>query len=107
MRLVLFDDHRLGVATAAGVVDVSDLVGEQVPPLDRMNALIAAWGELEPRVEAAAASRPALDREQVVPRAPQPRPSKILAAPVNYRLHQEEMGGEGGVYRGAAVADID
>src|SRR5438552_1206546 len=58
-------------------------------------------------VAGAARSRPPLDRSRLVVRAPQPRPPKIVAAPVNYRLHQEEMGGESGVYEGATVHDID
>jgi 2-keto-4-pentenoate hydratase/2-oxohepta-3-ene-1,7-dioic acid hydratase in catechol pathway len=107
VRLLTFDDHRVGVATAGGVVDVTDLVGADVPPRDRMTALITAWGDLASEVAAAAASRRALERSGVVVRAPQPRPSKILAAPVNYRLHQDEMGGASGVYEGATVRDID
>jgi 2-keto-4-pentenoate hydratase/2-oxohepta-3-ene-1,7-dioic acid hydratase in catechol pathway len=107
VRLLMFDDDRLGVAAGAGVVDVTDLVGEGVPSRDRMTALIASWEELAPEVAAATQSRPARDRAALVVRAPQPRPSKIVAAPVNYRLHQEEMGGEGGVYDGATIHDID
>ena len=107
MRLLMFDDHRLGAATDAGVVDVTAIVGESVPPRDRMTALITRWEILSSEVERAAANGPALDRDTIVVRAPQPRPSKIIAAPVNYRLHQEEMGGEHGVYEGAAIADID
>ena len=107
MRLLMFDDHRVGVAVGAGVVDVTDLVGGGIPPRERMTALITAWGDLASEVAAAAASRRALERSALVVRAPQPRPSKILAAPVNYRLHQEEMGGASGVYEGTTVHDID
>jgi 2-keto-4-pentenoate hydratase/2-oxohepta-3-ene-1,7-dioic acid hydratase in catechol pathway len=107
MRLLMFDDHRIGVATDAGVIDLTDLVGEGIPPRDRMTALITAWDGLFSELERAVASRPALGRDTVVVRAPQPHPSKIIAAPVNYRLHQEEMGGEHGVYEGATIADID
>ena len=98
MRLLTFDDDRLGVATAGGVVDVTDLAGGMV-------ALIEGWPKLAGAVSEAAASRPALDRDAIVVRAPL-RPSKILAAPVNYPLHQEEMGGSGGVYDGAVIEDV-
>jgi 2-keto-4-pentenoate hydratase/2-oxohepta-3-ene-1,7-dioic acid hydratase in catechol pathway len=107
MRLLMFDDDRLGVATGTGVVDVTDLVGESVPPRDRMTALIASWERIGAEAATAAANRPVLGSAGIVVRAPQPRPSKILAAPVNYRLHQDEMGGDGGVYEGARVHDID
>jgi hypothetical protein len=94
MRLLMFDDARVGVATpAGGVVDITDLVGDGIQPRDRMTALVASWAALASDVAGAAASRPAVDRATIVVRAPLPRPSKILAAPVNYRLHQEEMGG--------------
>jgi len=99
MRLLVFDDDQVGVVTDGGVVDVTDLAGG-------MASLIAGWPGLSGPLSAAAVSRPALDRESLVVRAPL-RPPKILAAPVNYRLHQQEMGGSGGVYDGAVVADID
>jgi 2-keto-4-pentenoate hydratase/2-oxohepta-3-ene-1,7-dioic acid hydratase in catechol pathway len=40
-------------------------------------------------------------------RAPQPAPRTIVAAPVNYRRHQQEMGGAAGVYAGAAISTIE
>jgi 2-keto-4-pentenoate hydratase/2-oxohepta-3-ene-1,7-dioic acid hydratase in catechol pathway len=107
VRLLMFDDHRVGVVTNAGVVDVTDLVGDRVLPRERMTVLIARWATLAPDLARAAGARRAVERSEVVVRAPQPRPSKILAAPVNYRLHQQEMGGDAGVYEGATVHDID
>jgi len=106
VRLLHFDDDRLGVATGTGVVDLTDLVPATVHPPDRMTALIEGWAHLRPEMERALAREP-LDRAKLVVRAPLPRPSKIVAAPVNYRLHQHEMGGEAGVYEGATVHDID
>ena len=107
MRLLIFGDDRLGVAAGAGgVVDVTDLVYDGVLPRDRMTALITSWPTVAGAVSDAAAGRPALDRAAIVVRSPL-RPSTILAAPVNYRLHQEEMGGAEGVYEGATVHDID
>jgi 2-keto-4-pentenoate hydratase/2-oxohepta-3-ene-1,7-dioic acid hydratase in catechol pathway len=72
-----------------------------------MTALIAGWHELAGDAARLAETGPSLDRHAIVVRAPQPRPAKIVAAPVNYRLHQDEMGGEDGVYEGATVHDID
>ena len=51
MRLLTFDDDRLGVATAGGVVDVTDLAGGMV-------ALIEGWPKLAGAVSEAAASAP-------------------------------------------------
>jgi 2-keto-4-pentenoate hydratase/2-oxohepta-3-ene-1,7-dioic acid hydratase in catechol pathway len=107
MRLCVFDDHRLGVVTDGEcVVDVTGLVGEAVHPLDRMTALITGWDELREHVARAHASDAGPPIAQVTMRAPQPRPRLIVAAPVNYRPHQQEMGGPGGVYAGATVATI-
>jgi 2-keto-4-pentenoate hydratase/2-oxohepta-3-ene-1,7-dioic acid hydratase in catechol pathway len=79
MRLVSYNDSRVGY-----------LAGDQVVPLParRMRDVIASWnsGELA-----------AVDREVGIPlrdvrlRVPVADPSKIIAAPVNYRDHQAEM----------------
>jgi 2-keto-4-pentenoate hydratase/2-oxohepta-3-ene-1,7-dioic acid hydratase in catechol pathway len=76
--------HRIGVVTDRGVVDVTD----QVPadgPGGPMRRLLAAGTDLR-------ALRP---EGPVVPGprllAPVPDPTKIVAAPVNYRDHQVEM----------------
>ncbi|MCP1415597.1 fumarylacetoacetate hydrolase family protein [Paenarthrobacter sp. A20] len=55
-----------------------------------MNMLIEGWQTLEPKMRDAAHST-GIPRSRVTFRAPQPRPSKILAAPVNHGPHREEM----------------
>lgn len=91
MKLSLFDDYRLGVwARDESIVDVTSVLPESTRPWDRMNALIEGWQTLEPEVRDAARST-GIPRSQVAFRAPQPRPSKILAAPVNHGPHREEM----------------
>jgi 2-keto-4-pentenoate hydratase/2-oxohepta-3-ene-1,7-dioic acid hydratase in catechol pathway len=79
MRLVSYDDGRVGY-----------LAGDQVIPLPAwtMRDVIASWG---------AGKLPVPDREAGIPlrdvrlRVPVADPSKIIAAPVNYRDHQAEM----------------
>jgi len=108
VRLFVFDDFRLGVLGRTGdLVDITDLVDDAVQPPDRMTALIAGWVDLAGRVEEAAADSPGSPLADATLRAPQPRPSKIVAAPVNYRRHQQEMGGAGGVYPGATIETIE
>jgi len=108
MRLFMFDDYRLGVLTSSRrLADVTGLVGAEVPHRDRMTALIANWPRLRDQVAAAAAGTAGVPLANALIRAPQPRPPKIVAAPVNYRLHQAEMGGTGGVYPGAAIKTIE
>jgi 2-keto-4-pentenoate hydratase/2-oxohepta-3-ene-1,7-dioic acid hydratase in catechol pathway len=108
MRLYAFDDHRLGVLSDAGrLADITALVGPHAAPRDRMTVLIRDWPELADQVRAAAGAPGGVVLGRARLLAPQPRPGKIIAAPVNYRLHQREMGGADGVYRGATVKTIE
>jgi 2-keto-4-pentenoate hydratase/2-oxohepta-3-ene-1,7-dioic acid hydratase in catechol pathway len=79
MRLVSYDDGRVGC-----------LDGDRVIPLSApaMRDVIAAWnaGEL-----AVPGPRTGLPLRDVRLRVPVADPSKIIAAPVNYRDHQAEM----------------
>ena len=79
MRLVSYDDGRVG-----------GLAGDRVLPLPfrTMRDAIAAWeaGELT-----LAGSEEGLPLGDVRLRVPVADPSKIIAAPVNYRDHQAEM----------------
>jgi 2-keto-4-pentenoate hydratase/2-oxohepta-3-ene-1,7-dioic acid hydratase in catechol pathway len=93
MRLVVFDDCRLGLLHADRVVDVSDLVGAGAadwPPVFLLRA-IAGFDRLRPRLEEAGRSRPGVPLGQVQLGAPVVFPNKVIAAPVNYRAHIEEM----------------
>ena len=93
MRLVVFDDARLGLVRDDGVVDVSDLVGAgraEWPPVFSLRA-IADFDRLRPRLTEPLGTRPGLLLSEVHLAAPVVFPSKVIAAPVNYRLHIEEM----------------
>ncbi|GLY97221.1 fumarylacetoacetate hydrolase family protein [Actinoplanes sp. NBRC 103695] len=88
MKLCSFLDpsgeHRVGVVTAAGVVDVTT----QVPaggPGGPMRRLLAAGTDLT----TLRTDGPVVEGARQLP--PVPDPSKIVAAPVNYRDHQTEM----------------
>ncbi|REE95083.1 fumarylacetoacetate hydrolase family protein [Thermomonospora umbrina] len=78
MKLVSYDDGRAGALRGDRVVDlggrtVHDLIDAGGPP------------------PAPDPGDPGLPLERVRLRVPIPRPSKIIAAPVNYRDHQAEM----------------
>ena len=93
MRLVVFDDSRLGLLRDGAVVDVSDLVGaggDGWPPVFLLRA-IADFDRLRPRLLEGLRDRPGVPADHVRLRAPVVFPSKVIAAPVNYRLHIEEM----------------
>jgi 2-keto-4-pentenoate hydratase/2-oxohepta-3-ene-1,7-dioic acid hydratase in catechol pathway len=92
MRLVVYDGGKVGIQRDDAVVDVSDLLGagDEWPPVHLLRA-IAGWDRLRARVAEAAASRPGVALSRVRLQAPVVFPSKVIAAPVNYRAHIEEM----------------
>jgi 2-keto-4-pentenoate hydratase/2-oxohepta-3-ene-1,7-dioic acid hydratase in catechol pathway len=106
MRFYVYDDHRLGVLTSPGrLVDITDLVAGAAPE-QRMIGLITAWPDPRERLAALIdGDVPSVALKDVTLRAPLPRPGKVIAAPVNYRRHQEEMNGQ--VSPSAAIATIE
>lgn len=91
MKLSLFDDYRLGVwGRAETIVDVTGLIDPAVRPADRMTALIERWEELAPEL-ASAPDIVGTPLAEVRLKAPQPRPTKIVAAPANHAAHGQEM----------------
>ena len=111
MRICSFDDRRLGAiqeADGAGrVIDLTELVPVETPAEQRVTALIAAWPALEPKAHALAADGDGVSVAEVVLRSPQPAPGAVLAAPVNYRRHQAEMGGSNGIYQNQEIRTIE
>jgi len=92
MKLVSFDDCRLGLVLNDTIVDVSDLVGAtngKWPPV-AMNHLIADFDTLRPKLESAR-TRPGVPIASVNLRTPVPGATKVIAFPVNYHKHGEEM----------------
>lgn len=97
MRLAVFDDeYRIGVLDDAGIHDVSSAVPKWEPgDVHAMNRLIAGWDSLRSGIERAAGQAAAKPVSQVRLRAPVPAPTHLLAAPVNFRAHHEEMRNQG------------
>jgi len=86
MRLMFFDDFRLGVLQGDGVVDVSEAVRD-IPHAgshDIINGVIARFGEYRPRLEAAARRGEAVPLARVRIRPPLPRPVNVVCMAVNY-----------------------
>jgi 2-keto-4-pentenoate hydratase/2-oxohepta-3-ene-1,7-dioic acid hydratase in catechol pathway len=84
MRFVRFDDDRLGLLTADGIVDLTDRLG-----LDSHDPLLEYVRGDHDATEYADAD-PDYDRESVTLNAPMRRPGKVIAAPLNYENHIEE-----------------
>ena len=92
MRLVVFNDYRIGVLEGDMVHDVSAVVPNWASgDMHAMNRLIAGWDKLRGPVEAEAKKAKPLPLGGVKLKAPVPAPTHLLAAPSNYRAHSEEM----------------
>ena len=86
MKLLYFDDFKLGVLKGDAVVDVSAEV-KDIPhtgPGDLMNALIEHWSSYKPRLEAAVARGTGVPVTGVRIRPPTPGPRTIDCMAVNY-----------------------
>ena len=86
MKLLLFNEYRLGVLRDGRVVDAMEAVaGLQLRrPQDLVEEVINRWDELKPKAEASIQGKEGVALESVNLRPPVPRPSKIICAAVNY-----------------------
>ncbi|MCC7272751.1 MAG: fumarylacetoacetate hydrolase family protein [Alphaproteobacteria bacterium] len=86
MKLVHFDDFKLGVVRGDAVVDVSAAVADipHVGAHDRIAGLIARFADYRGKLEAAAAAGPAIPLAGVRLRPPLPKPGNIDCMAVNY-----------------------
>jgi 2-keto-4-pentenoate hydratase/2-oxohepta-3-ene-1,7-dioic acid hydratase in catechol pathway len=86
MKLLFFDDFRLGVLIGGNVVDVSDVVGDapHTGPHDLISAVIARFADYRGAIERAAKAGTGTPVERVRIRPPLPRPVNIDCMAVNY-----------------------
>ena len=86
MKLIYFDDFKLGVLAGDTVIDVTAIV-QDVPhtnPGNLMNGLIARFGDYRRRLEDAAAGGGGVPLSSVRVRPPVPGPTTIDCMAVNY-----------------------
>jgi len=86
MKLVYFDDWKLGVVKGDRVVDVSAAVRDirHTGPGDLMNGLIGNFAQYKGKLEDAAASGQGVPLASVKLRPPLPKPDNIDCMAVNY-----------------------
>jgi 2-keto-4-pentenoate hydratase/2-oxohepta-3-ene-1,7-dioic acid hydratase in catechol pathway len=86
MKLVLFNDYRLGVIQGNRVVDAMEaLRGVQFrKPQDLVEEVITRWDELKPKIESTVRGKEGVALDSVRLRPPVPKPPKIICAAVNY-----------------------
>src|ERR687892_400775 len=86
MKLLFFDDFKLGVLKGEMVVDVSDVVRD-IPhpgPGNLISGLIERWADYKGRLEAAVNQGKGVPVSQVRIRPPLPKPTNIECMAVNY-----------------------
>ncbi len=86
MKLVFFDDFKLGVVKDGNVVDISDTVSS-IPhqePNELINRLIAGFSDHKQKLIEVANERTGVPVAQVKLRSPMPKPFNIVAMAVNY-----------------------
>jgi 2-keto-4-pentenoate hydratase/2-oxohepta-3-ene-1,7-dioic acid hydratase in catechol pathway len=102
MRLCRFDEGRLGIveghtARDAGAITVRDVTAalDVLPqvryPLPKQDPLIAHLSQVVARVRAIAPNAPALPLAERRLLSPVASPGKLVAAPVNYHAHLDEV----------------
>jgi 2-keto-4-pentenoate hydratase/2-oxohepta-3-ene-1,7-dioic acid hydratase in catechol pathway len=86
MKLLYFDDYKLGVLKGETVVDVSGIVRDipHVGPGDLINGLIERFSDYRRRLEEAAAQGQGVPLASVRVRPPLPKPTHIDCMAVNY-----------------------
>lgn len=91
MRFVIFEGGRLGLMQGDKIRDLTGLLagGRSVEPTDLMLALIRDWDSIRPQLEDDSLPQMEIDEARLDP--PLPQPGKIVAAPINYLDHKEEM----------------
>lgn len=100
MQLCRFGNDRVGVVRQQQVYDVTGVVeklGSFSYPLPRFDILIDALERLRPALECEADRSPGQPLESLALLPPIANPGKLVAAPVNYLKHLEEVRHDSGI----------
>lgn len=104
MRIAVFDDYRLGLLNDDRIHDLTPVLpGWRPGDTQFINEFIGSFGVLRPAIQRIVEHSAGLPLEQVVLRTPVPTPQHLLAAPLNYQAHRDEM--QGSLTAGPGTAD--
>lgn len=86
MKLVLFDDFKLGVLQEDRILDASAAVKDlgYHTPQEMMQMVITQWETLRPQIEGAIAGQKGVPMNDVRVRPPLPRPGQLVCLAGNY-----------------------
>lgn len=109
MKLCRYDDDRVGLVIDGRIHDVTAVL-DQLPvwrhPLPKHDPLIANLARLAAAMEAEAQAQPPIPVERVRLLSPVANPGKLIAAPVNYRKHLEEVLADRQIHHGNLINEI-
>jgi 2-keto-4-pentenoate hydratase/2-oxohepta-3-ene-1,7-dioic acid hydratase in catechol pathway len=94
MRFCRFNDDRLGIVEGASIRDVTaalDVLPSHRYPLPGYDLLVAHLDEVRARVDVVRNQAPIVPLAGVKLLSPVANPGKIIAAPVNYQKHLDEV----------------
>lgn len=103
MRLCRFDNDRLGLVEHGTVRDVTAALDELPAcryPFPTHDVMMAELGKVVARATAILPSAPAVPLASVRLLSPVANPGKIIAAPVNYQKHMDEVKGDTQIHAG-------
>lgn len=109
MRLCRYDNDRLGVVIDDAVLDVTPVLDRLEAcryPLPRHDLLIANLAALRPHIEALARTAPRRPVAEVTLLSPVANPGKLVAAPVNYHRHLQEVLGDANLHHHNRINEI-
>ncbi|SAL35041.1 5-carboxymethyl-2-hydroxymuconate delta-isomerase [Caballeronia cordobensis] len=110
MKLCRFDDNRLGVVSGDDVHDVTDVLAKlpaQHYPYPMFDALIASLPDLRGEIERLARNARAIPLAACKLLSPLANPGKIVAAPVNYQKHLQEVRKDANLHHGNMINEIE
>ena len=109
MRLCRFDENRLGIIEGETVRDVTAALDVLPPvryPFPKHDPLIAYLPQVLARAKAMASAAPVLPLEERRLLSPIANPGKLVAAPVNYQTHLDEVRGDQALHHNTAAHTV-
>jgi 2-keto-4-pentenoate hydratase/2-oxohepta-3-ene-1,7-dioic acid hydratase in catechol pathway len=110
MRLARFGNDRLGLVEGECVRDVTaalDVLPAYRYPLPNGDMLVANLDAIAARARTLAAGAPVVPLANVALRSPVANPGKVIAAPVNYQKHLDEVRGNAALHHDKTVHTIE
>ena len=92
MKIALFNEGKLGIVVEEKIYQIeNEEYWDASKPQDSLVQLMENFEDFNKNIEVLLKNSPSFLVDEVKLQAPIPKPGKIIAAPVNYYLHQDEM----------------